>query len=614
MRRLLLLAAVASLAAAAPAAAATRYAGPAGSTTGDCLDSASPCSLAHANEAAAPGDTIRLLAGTYSVTGHFDIAQDVSVEGAPGPRPSLDLALTGDPWGVIVQDGTLRHVAVSAAGNGPGFPVAVRLQGNSTLEDATVIGTGQTNIGVGVMGENATVRNVVVGAGGGTLGTAISVLASATIDHATALGAYALFTNGVPTVNVRNTILVGSSWDWRWSNGPNTTVNLVNSRIATMSAEDGTGEPPGARTDNVSQAALLTADGHEQAGSPTIDAGTADGEGLDIDGDARVLGARTDIGADELASKPYVGPQTVSPGSVKATLDAVINAAHASTLTLHYAPSGGTPAEVTQTAGPGAGLWQPVTLTVQPETTYDAWFTASDPTSGDTEGTHFQFTTVALPATTVTGPASTTEPRPTFSFVATPAAVSFTCRVDTAAPLPCTSPWRVPAALSVGAHTITVEATDEWGGHSEATHEVTIEPVPPVVHDPVDFNEPKPPADTTVPPADTGVPPPTGLPVGPIAPPVGQVALLAPKAGKPTFRKGRVRVPVTNPNATAAKVVGTLKRGGRTLARGSRTLAGGAKGTLVLTLTRAGRKAAKRKLKGTVTLAIGTARTTKTLR
>ena len=94
------------------------------------------------------------------------------------------------------------------------------------------------------------------------------------------------------------------------------------------------------------------------------------------------------------------------------------------------------------------------------------------------------------PDTTITsGPTgTTTDNSPTFAFTATEANSVFECRVDSGAWADCTSPWTT-AALSDGAHSVSVRATDVAGNTdaSPATRSFTVDTTTP------------PPADTTPP-------------------------------------------------------------------------------------------------------------------
>src|SRR3954468_19870378 len=95
------------------------------------------------------------------------------------------------------------------------------------------------------------------------------------------------------------------------------------------------------------------------------------------------------------------------------------------------------------------------------------------------------------PDTTITsGPTGTTSDNsPTFAFTATEANSVFECRVDSGAWADCTSPWTT-AALSDGAHSVSVRATDAAGNTdaSPATKTWTVQsasPPPPTDHQPV---------------------------------------------------------------------------------------------------------------------------------
>src|SRR3954452_23720532 len=86
------------------------------------------------------------------------------------------------------------------------------------------------------------------------------------------------------------------------------------------------------------------------------------------------------------------------------------------------------------------------------------------------------------PDTTITsGPTGTTSDNsPTFAFTATEANSVFECRVDSGAWADCTSPWTT-AALSDGAHSVSVRATDVAGNTdaSPATRSFTVATAPP---------------------------------------------------------------------------------------------------------------------------------------
>jgi hypothetical protein len=82
--------------------------------------------------------------------------------------------------------------------------------------------------------------------------------------------------------------------------------------VSTLTGTDPQGisatvSPTGEGTTNLTAEPLFSRDGyHQLAGSPTVDAGVADplSGDFDIDGEPRLFGAATDIGADEWAPPP----------------------------------------------------------------------------------------------------------------------------------------------------------------------------------------------------------------------------------------------------------------------------------------------------------------------
>ena len=71
--------------------------------------------------------------------------------------------------------------------------------------------------------------------------------------------------------------------------------------------------------------------------------------------------------------------------------------------------------------------------------------------------------------------------RPSFSFSSTSRNVTFTCRFDTAAFAPCTSPFQPATALTQGAHTFQVRAQDEAGNleQTPAARTFTVDTIAP---------------------------------------------------------------------------------------------------------------------------------------
>lgn len=625
------LVAVILLALPAVSSAATRYVAPTGSGEQTCENPANACSLDSGIGGSSVGDTVRMATGTYNRSWPIFIHHAIVLEGEPGaPRPTL--AVDGYyPWGPTIaldlgNGAHVRNLAITATHPETCcFKRAVTVASGAILEQATV--TGGQNIGTGVVFDNSggTLRDTVVVNNQSVHEVdGIAAYANATIDGVTVLADRALLTpTDTPmTLDVRNTILMGSTHDWSfYGDGVAAVVNLTNTRLSTKNSMNGVGEPQGTRDAVRTYDPLLTADGHQTDASPTIDDGTAifvagRGGARDVDGGPRVLGDNPDIGADETATGDHwIGtPSVVRTGSKAAIVRVPVNAAGADPVDVSL--SWGSAGRDLDDVVPGADMIadQDV-LGLSPGTQYTLNASATqDGTTRNAPSSAFQ--TLPLPQSSVTVPKPSRNPRPTFVFGSdAPEAVTFECSVAGRAYVPCTSPWKVTEEVPVGTHQVAVRATDWSGGRGPAAtkdFEITASPVFTPVVDKDDEDE-QAPAVVVTPQVET----PQQQPAPPvIAQPFVQglapLGTLAPRAGKVAFRDGKVQVPVTNPNTDPATVVGSLRRGGRTLAKGRLRLAAGQRGTLVLSLTKAGRKAAKRSLFGTVTLSIGSSRRYKT--
>lgn len=629
------LAAVVLLSLPAASPAATRYVSPTGPGDATCLTPAEACSLDSGIGGSSIGDTVRMATGTYNRSWPIFIHHAIVLEGEPGaPRPTL--AVDGYyPWGPTIaldlgNGAHVRNIAITAThGETCCFRRVVTIASGAILEQATV--TGGQNIGTGVVFDNSggTLRDtVVVNNASPHEVDGIAAYANATIDGVTVLADRALLTpTDTPmTLDVRNTIFMGSTHDWSfYGDGVSAVVNLTNTRLSTKNSMNGVGEPQGTRDAVRTYDPLLTADGHQTDASPTIDDGTdvfvaSRGGARDVDGGPRVLGSHQDIGADETATGDHwMGtPSVVRAGSKGAIVRVPVNAAASDVLDVALSWGSANRALTNLAGGPEMVADQTLS-SLSPGTQYTFGASATEQGAGGTteNAPPLVFQTLPLPQSSVSVPKPSRNPKPTFVFSSdAPEAVTFECSVAGRAYVPCTSPWKVSEDVPVGTHQVAVRATDWSGGRGPvATKDFTINATPvytPVV-DEDDEKDEETAAVVVTPQADT----PQQQPAPPVVtqPPflgLAPLGTLAPRAGKVTFRDGKVQVPVTNPNTDPATVVGSLRRGGRTLAKGRLRLAAGQRGTLVLSLTKAGRKAAKRSLFGTVTLSIGSSRRYKT--
>ena len=301
------------------AASATRYAAPTASGTGNCTTPANACTLPTALGMSA--DEIVLATGDYGSSGaplpSFNIDFGYTVHGpATGALPRI---FVGSGGGIQARGGTLRRVAVEGTG------AAVFLNGGTvdqvyahTSDTSSVFNSGC------LIGPGTLTNSVCVGrSGASSSSTSSSIfLQSLTMRNVTLIGTVANginleVTGGISqAISATNVIARGApgQTDIVAKGGTNTskvTITLDHSNYATTSATNGSSvTPPGSGT-NITAPPLLSADYHELSGSPTIDAGvTAAANGTsDLDGNARVRGSSTDVGAYEF-TPPATGPAT----------------------------------------------------------------------------------------------------------------------------------------------------------------------------------------------------------------------------------------------------------------------------------------------------------------
>ena len=319
----------------APAAAATiRYAAPHGTGAQPCLQS-DPCNSVKAitgtgTNGVQDSDQVILEPGIYTPGQEIDITKAIDVGGQAGAAATvLDESGNSDSWGVLVSrsSATVHDLAIinvttptsaafassgglterlyaSNAGSSFGCSVA----GTTHLRDSVC--SSASGIGLVVSDGATTARNVTASGGGGS-GYGIEALANL----------------GLPTsLDALNVIAVnGVHAETDSSSGASATFTLSHSNYATAT-HSGTGATvtPAGSNGNQTAAPLLSADFHELAGSPTIDAGLAalDIGSLDLDRNPRgVSGVPActepqpgppDIGAYELAPAPLVSPSCIS--------------------------------------------------------------------------------------------------------------------------------------------------------------------------------------------------------------------------------------------------------------------------------------------------------------
>lgn len=334
------------------AGAAVREAVPDGGAASGPCDAAAPCTLPAAVAGAAADDTVRVASGTYDLTTTLDVtAGGLAVAADAGGEPPL-LRWSGSPNGTAVQlsgsGQTLRGLRIRGTVNGAALLVRADGAGSdATLERLQVRNEGS---GTAVALRDAVLRDsVVASVGAGS----IAAIASGTITGSTLIaegaGASALYTStlfyaGSSAVTVRNSILRGdvSGWDAEvldldflpatsaaldvdfssYGAGRLRTATVSGNGLATVAA--------GAA--NVTAVGPLLAglpgglDVHQLRGSPTIDAGTAAVTvgATDFDGDPRVFGTATDIGADEYLPPPLATIQTVVVDDTSAAVTGLI--------------------------------------------------------------------------------------------------------------------------------------------------------------------------------------------------------------------------------------------------------------------------------------------------
>ena len=305
---------------ASPARAATvRYAAPGG--TGTSCSATAPCSLETAINSAASGNEIVISPGTYTTaTSLSRNVSNLNIHGATGqPRPvinssagrAIDIGLSGN--GTRIADLTIVHT-----GGGYGLNVFAK---STQIQRVSVWSLGAVACSPGISGLMRDSLCVTSAPGGIAVDDSWSgdngvlnlrnVTAIATGPSSFGIRADANGNNSGLVVDARNVIASGTTADVRSTEIGDSSESFVQLRTSNYDSiqEQGGGDVTTAGTSTNQTAApiyLDTTTFRQAPGSPTIDKGATytDNGTVDLDGDPRLSGAATDIGADELDITP----------------------------------------------------------------------------------------------------------------------------------------------------------------------------------------------------------------------------------------------------------------------------------------------------------------------
>lgn len=312
-----------------PAAAAAETTTVDPSAGGACARGGTCATISSAVGASAPGDTVRVLGGTYNETVEVGVA-DLTVDG-DGPVLVSGAGIDASAGGLTLRD-------VSVLSSGTALNVSA---GTNRVQRSTLVGAAS---GLHLQAAELSVESSIVLAGAEGVAHLVTTStnspdAALTLDHVTTTGAgeavrldgdgSSLPLPGDITFLARASIIHGPS-----SASASPLPVLGNSVQASYENSDAT-EMTGVDAPGDGQ---VTPDGELfgdrlrlKLGSPAIDQGGAARPGesaTDIDGDPRTAGSATDIGADEFVNHAPELTGDVSPSTVK-TGEVVTAAANA---------------------------------------------------------------------------------------------------------------------------------------------------------------------------------------------------------------------------------------------------------------------------------------------
>lgn len=276
------------------------------------------------------GETVLLKnAGDFVLGAELQLQGEIVKPEVPSERPILKSA-AGHNVVMLGTGSRLEGVKLSITGLPHGATFALNAQVSSSADRLEIVTDGSgALLKEGAVLSNSFVTSTVSFGSGIVTGTGPTpalpetaivqnVTAIATGLNSRGLAAFGTF-GDVQTVTVCNSILRGLAFDLLAEDAPpdtNIDVNVTNSNYITSSDD-----PPeavindlgGRQTSAPLFVNALAGDFHQQAGSPTIDAGTIAGiTATDYDGEARAQGLAPDIGADEF---PAATPTPAVPAT-----------------------------------------------------------------------------------------------------------------------------------------------------------------------------------------------------------------------------------------------------------------------------------------------------------
>ncbi|HEX8205266.1 MAG TPA: hypothetical protein VF587_04310 [Solirubrobacteraceae bacterium] len=599
------------------ASAADRWASPSGSGT-ECSQ-ANPCSITTAYSGAQEGsDGVPLTAGTFTLTSDLVLDKNIVVRGVDAGSTTLTgTAADAGPGLLTVSAGVLSDVTIDQVPPGAcaGSDRTVVRQLGGTLERVHVSYPGSCD-GVGISLVGGTVTDSLVDMGEG-VGISAGSTPAPTIRNVTVRAPGDLALAHSAPLNVTNSIFDGEIDVRSVVFDPADFLNLTYSNFGDFESDtDGPGgfvTPGGDQTtgNQRSAAPLLNANGTQQAGSPTIDAGTnaIPLDALDLFEGLRILGTpRTDIGADELDDPGGPGVEPPALGTIRAanfdlTARALANGYDTTVkIQIDDEDTFSTPLvdeeTLSPTTGPGNGRqYDGVTVggSLSPATQYYVRVLAEN-SQDDVSSDGVSLTTLSEPAVaSVTVASPTTDRTPSVTAAPNRAGVTLQCRFDSAAFEACgAGPWSPGTNLADGSHELEVKPSDGSMDGVSAVRTVVIGTTGGGGGD-GDGDGDGDGGGTTPPPGDQPpvTPPPGVTPtIPPVLPPASTAAVAISRV---RVQRGRtLLVTVRNPNAAAAQVRAVLRAGGKVAGRRAATIPANATGRIRVALSRALRKRLRR--------------------